>query len=253
MHLPVTRRLPLPGVLLAAAGAASLISLLACGAGPAAPAESPIVVQSVTLTPAVDTVLAGDSVALIASITADGPAPAAGYIGWSVTPSAAETIAPDRLSARFTFSAPGTYAITVRALDKTAHATVTVLAFPLDSPFLGAWRLVALRLQPDGGGDPELVPFISGSMAVDPVGRIGIYIVYPDPYPYGDDSNPRNYPFVRSDGSRLLLCQTPEGKFCDTATWTFDGTRLSMLGPAGSFDFGGGRFKSGMPEWEFER
>lgn len=262
IRLPATRRRPAAPLGLAAALGVALMSLLACSdAGPAGPAGPPVVVRSITLTPDTATITIGQPVALTAGIAADGALPVENITwsvarpGWSAARLASLSMALDssRRTAEFTAPDAGSYVITVRAGDKWARATVTVLAFPLDSPLLGRWQLSALRLRPDSGGDPEPVPFVSGYMIVDPIGRLSIYIVYPDPYPYGDDSNPQDFPYVRSDGASLLLCQTPEGNDCQTATWSLDGTRLSMVGPAGGFDFGGGKFKYGTPEWEFER
>jgi hypothetical protein len=260
-HLAAMPRRPPAWLAVAAALGGSLLSLLACGdSAPVGPTGSPVIVQSVALTPDTATVAIGQTVALAASIAADGALAVENITwsvarpGWSAARVASLSVVLDssRRSAKFTAPDAGSYLITVRAGDRTASATVTVLAFPVDSPLLGRWQLSGLRLRPDSGGDPEPVPFVSGFMTVDAVGHISIYIVYPDPDPYGDDSNPRDFPYVRSDGPRLLLCQD-QGDFCQTATVRLDGTRLSMVGPTGSFDFGGGRFESGTPEWEFER
>lgn len=252
--LGVGHRRPAARFLLAAASAAGLMSALACsGAGTVAP-SAPTVVHGVTLTPAADTVPLGQRVVLTASISAEGAVPPKD-IRWAVTPAAALKLSPDRLTAELAADR-GTYEVSVQAGDRTARATVTAVAFSPGSPLAGGqWRLVALQLRPDSGGDPEPVPFISGAMTVDSAGPIYIEMACAGAY-YNCDG-PGNvqvwdYPFVRSYGSVLLLCRTRDDPYCGTATWALDGNKLSMVGPAGDFPFET-VWKHGTPEWEFER
>ncbi|MGE5230238.1 MAG: hypothetical protein ACM3NS_00755 [Deltaproteobacteria bacterium] len=233
------------------------MSGLACSsAEPVAPAapSAPAVVHSVALTAAADTVPLGQRVLLTAIISADGALSPAD-IRWSVAPAATLKLSPDHRAGELAADR-GTYEVTVQAGDKTGRATVTALAFAPGSPLPGSqWRLVALQLQADSGGDPEPVPFVSGSMTVDSAGPIHIELACAGAY-YNCDG-PGNvqvwdYPFVQSYGSVLLLCVAPDDQVCGRASWVLDGNRLSMIGPETDLPFET-VWKHGIAEWTFER
>jgi hypothetical protein len=239
-HITTTNRLSfIAGVLLGPAGA--------CGNPTEAP---PIAVQRLSVTPAAASAQVGDRITLTAILDAAGTVPS-GEIIWRVVPAVPLLLSADRLSATWVAPRPGQYQATLTVGARQATSLVSVLTYPSGSPLTGQWRAVSWQFQPEDGA-PESISVDGVYLDIDSLGPFGVML--PPPYVYDDPVAVLSYPTSRVEGQHLLLCQQYGSTVCDTATWTLDGPRLSIIGPRTKYtmlpDF---EARRGVSTWEFVR